>query len=103
MKLDHIAVTQPGGRGGPEGHYQIRAELKDDPPGAWRMQFQVSWYNSPACRRLCSDVQMDGKSIFIHINNARQVTETVAALKMIMADLDESPHGKIHPQKKAIV
>jgi hypothetical protein len=100
MKLDHIAVTQPSGNGFPIGQYQVRAELRDEPPGAWRTQFQKAWYDSPACRRLCSDVQMEGKSIYIHINGARHVPDTVSALKMLMVKMDEKPHATIRPKRK---
>ena len=102
MKFDHIAVTQPAGHGLPGGQYLIRAELLDEPPSAWRMKFQVAWYNTPACRRLCSDVQMDGNSIYIHINDARHVSDTVTALKTLMVAMDEKPHAAVLLRKKGV-
>lgn len=103
MKLDHIAVTQPAAYGLPGGQYQIRAELRDEPPSAWRMKFQAAWYNSPACRRLCSDVQMDGNSIYIRISDACHVSDTVTALKALMADIDEKPHAAVLLRKKDVI
>jgi hypothetical protein len=103
MKLDHIAVTQLFGNSYPEGQYQIRAELRDEPPGAWRTRFQKAWYGSPACRRLCSEVQMEGKSIYVHINGAGHVPVTVSALKMLMVRLDEKPHAKPRSKRNPVV
>ncbi len=104
MKLDHVAITQMSEAGSKNNHYQIRAELLETPNVNWRRQFQLAWYNSPECRRLCSDVQMDGSSIMIQIKDARQVNDTVAALKSLMAATNaQAGVQRTHTDKKAII
>jgi hypothetical protein len=43
---------------------------------------------------------MEGKSIYIHINGARHVPDTVSALKMLMVKMDEKPNATIRPKRK---
>ena len=104
MKLDHVAITQMSEASSKSNHYQIRAELLEIPNVNWCRQFQLAWYNSPECRRLCSDVKMEGSSILIQIKDARQVNDTVSALKSLMAVTDTQANlQRTHTDKKAII
>ena len=103
MKFDHIAVTQTTGIGKPHGSYQVRAELQNTPSVNWKMQFQLAWYNSPACLKLCSDVRLDDNSIFIQLDDSTYVTETVDALKTLMVSM-ELPRQMIAPyHRKSVI
>lgn len=81
MKLDHIAVTRITGTAQPAGEYQIRAELRNAPPADWCARFRTAWQNSPNCRSLSSDVRLEDNSIFVRLNDAHRVTETVDLLR----------------------
>ncbi len=81
MKLDHIAVTRIPSAGGPGGRYQVRAELSNQPSPDWCASFRAAWRDSPNCRRVSPDVQLIDNSIFVRLNDARRVTETVDLLK----------------------
>ncbi len=103
MKLDHIAVTQYNELGKPHGGYQVRAELKNTPSVNWRIQFQLAWYNSPACCKLCSDVRMDENSIFIQLEDSKYVSETVDALKTLMGAIDLPRQMSIPQSRKSVI
>ncbi len=81
MKLDHIAVTRIPTAGQPGGGYQVRAELSNQPPADWCANFRAAWRESPNCRSVSPDVQLIENSIFVRLNDARRVTETVDLLK----------------------
>lgn len=106
MELDHIAVTRLSGTThkstNNDGLYQVRAELKNLPPQEWRTKFQATWHDTPECRSLSSNLQVDGKSIFVRFPNSAQVPEIVTLLRNMMA-LDLTAHAQFVRNRAQVV
>lgn len=96
MQFDHIAVTRIPAADKLSGGFQLRAELQNAPPADWLARFQSAWYGSPSCRRICSEIKMDGTSIFICFRDPAQINETVLALRSIVTQTERSGFPSRH-------
>ncbi len=89
MKLNYVSVLREYRSKNRDGGYYVRGELESQPSALWFRQFQLSWINTPAYRKLCPEPQLNRNDILIPLSGRENISAAIEALRKVVLLVNE--------------